>query len=68
MVMSGYPFTPQQQPNLGEVNEATLMALAQQGNPQFTHAALLEQAAAQGNVDAYVMLGNTNSLDFLASK
>ena len=47
MVMSGYPFTPQQQPNLGEVNEATLMALAQQGNPQFTHAALLEQAAAQ---------------------
>jgi len=29
---------------------------------------LLEQAAAQGNVDAYVMLGNTNSLDFLANK
>ena len=48
MVMSGYPFTPQQpQPNLGQVNEATLMALAQQGNPQFTHAALMEQAAAQ---------------------
>jgi len=45
MVMN--PFTPQVQPNLGQVNEATLMALAQQGNPQFTHAALLEQAAAQ---------------------
>ena len=30
--------------------------------------ALLEQAASQGNVDAYVMLGNTNSLDFLANK
>jgi len=29
---------------------------------------LVEQAAAQGNVDAYVMLGNTNSLDFLANK
>lgn len=37
----------QPQPNLAQVNEATLMALSQQGNPQFTHAALLEQAAAQ---------------------
>mgnify|MGYP003636154700 CR=1 FL=1 len=47
MVMNMNPFMSQQQPNLGDVNEATLMALAQQGNPQFTHAALLEQAAAQ---------------------
>ena len=37
----------QPQQNLGQVNEATLMALSQQGNPGFTHAALLEQAAAQ---------------------
>jgi len=29
------------------VNEATLMALSQQGNPGFTHNAILEQAAAQ---------------------
>ena len=41
------PFTPSQQPNLGQVNDATLMALSQQGNPGFTHAALMEQAAAQ---------------------
>lgn len=42
------PFTTQApQPSLGQVSEATLMALAQQGNPQFTHAALMEQAAAQ---------------------
>lgn len=47
MVMGMNPFASQTQQNLGEVNEATLMALAQQGNPQFTHAALLEQAAAQ---------------------
>ncbi len=37
----------QPQQNLAQVNEATLMALSQQGNPNFTHAALLEQAAAQ---------------------
>ena len=37
----------QPQQNLGQVNEATIMALSQQGNPGFTHAALLEQAAAQ---------------------
>ena len=42
------PFGPQTpQPNLAQVSEATLMALAQQGNPQFTHAALMEQASAQ---------------------
>ena len=45
MVMN--TFAPQPQPNLGQVNEATLMALAQQGNPNFTHAMLMEQAAAQ---------------------
>jgi len=44
MVMSSWG---QQQPNLGQVNEATIMALSQQGNPGFTHGALLEQAAAQ---------------------
>lgn len=44
MVMN---YWQQPQPNLAQVNEATLMALSQQGNPQFTHAALLEQAAAQ---------------------
>ena len=37
----------QPQQNLAQVNEATIMALSQQGNPGFTHAALLEQAAAQ---------------------
>jgi hypothetical protein len=38
-----------QQPNqnLAQVNDATLMALSQQGNPGFTHAMLMEQAAAQ---------------------
>ena len=44
MVMSNWN---QPQPNLGQVNEATLMALSQQGNPGFTHNAILEQAAAQ---------------------
>ncbi len=44
MVMSNWS---QPQPNLAQVNEATIMALSQQGNPGFTHAALLEQAAAQ---------------------
>jgi len=48
MVMSALnPFYQQQQPNLSTVNDATLMALSQQGNPQFTHGALLEQQAAQ---------------------
>ncbi len=37
--------TPQQ--SLGVVNEAHLMALAAQGNPQLNRAALMEQAAAQ---------------------
>ncbi len=47
MVMGMNPFYNQQQPNLGQMNDATLMALSQQGNPQFTHAALLEQQSAQ---------------------
>lgn len=47
MVMNMNPFYPPQQPNLGQVNDATLMALSQQGNPNFSHAALMEQAAAQ---------------------
>lgn len=41
------PFYAQQHQNIGQMNEAALMALSQQGNPQFTHAALLEQQAAQ---------------------
>ena len=44
MVMSNWG---QPQQNLGNVNEATIMALSQQGNPNFTHAMLMEQAAAQ---------------------
>ena len=44
MVMN---YWQQPNPNLAQVNEATLMALSQQGNPGFTHAMLLEQAAAQ---------------------
>lgn len=47
MVMAMNPFTSQPQQSLGQVNDATLMALSQQGNPQFTHGALMEQAAAQ---------------------
>jgi len=48
-VMGGIPnpmaSTPQQ--SLGVVNEAHLMALAAQGNPQLNRAALMEQAVAQ---------------------
>ena len=48
MVMNAVnPFATQPQQSLGTMNAATLMALSQQGNPGFTHAALLEQAAAQ---------------------
>ena len=43
--MTGQNLQPR--PSLANVNEAALMALAQQGNPQFNHAALLEQQAAQ---------------------
>ena len=48
MVMNAMnPFAVQTPETLSNVNEATLMALAQQGNPNFTHAMLMEQAAAQ---------------------
>ena len=47
MVMGMNPFYNPQQQNLGQVNDATLMALSQQGNPNFSHAAILEQASAQ---------------------
>lgn len=47
MVMGMNPFGAGPQQNLGQVNDATLMALSQQGNPNFTHAMLMEQAAAQ---------------------
>ena len=35
------------QPNLGQVNQAQLLALSQQGNNSLTHRALIEQATAQ---------------------
>ncbi len=35
------------QPNLGQVNQAQLLALSQQGNTSLTHKALIEQATAQ---------------------
>ena len=47
MVMGMNPFMGQPQANLGQVSDATLLALSQQGNPQFSHAALMEQASAQ---------------------
>ena len=48
------PFQNQQtQQSLGQMNEAALMALAQQGNPNFTHAALLEQQAAQQQMQRF---------------
>jgi len=43
--MTGQNLQPR--PSLANVNEAAIMALAQQGNPQFNHAALLEQQVAQ---------------------
>ena len=41
------PMSHNQQQSLGVVNEAHLMALAAQGNPQLSRAALMEQASAQ---------------------
>jgi len=52
------PFYVGQQQNIGQMNEAALMALAQQGNPQFTHAALLEQQAAQQQMQKVAMEKN----------
>ena len=53
------PFVTQPQQSLGSMNEATLMALAQQGNPNFTHAALLEQAAAPQPMQKVASENNT---------
>lgn len=39
--------TPIQTQSLSHLNEAAMMAMAQQGNPQFTQAAIIEQATAQ---------------------
>ena len=39
--------TPMQTQSLSHLNEAAMMAMAQQGNPQFTQAAIIEQATAQ---------------------
>ena len=59
MVMNAVnPFATQPQQSLGTMNEATLMALSQQGNPNFTHAALLEQAAAQQQMQRVAMEKN----------
>ena len=38
---------PMQTQSLSSLNEAAMMAMAQQGNPQFTQAAIMEQATAQ---------------------
>tara|TARA_A100001201_G_scaffold9938_1_gene14372 strand:+ start:11456 stop:12463 length:1008 start_codon:yes stop_codon:yes gene_type:complete len=58
-MMNAIPFYgQQQQQEIGQMNEAALMALAQQGNPQFTHAALLEQQAAQQQMQRVAMEKN----------
>jgi len=44
--------TPMQTQSLGQLNEAAMMAMAQQGNPQFTQAAIIEQATAQQQMQA----------------
>jgi hypothetical protein len=54
--MTGQNLQPR--PSLANVNEAALMALAQQGNPQFNHAALLEQQAAQQQMQAIAQKKN----------
>ena len=52
------PFVTQPQQSLGSMNEATLMALAQHGNPNFTPAAFLEQAAAQQQIQKVALEQN----------
>lgn len=54
--MTGQNLQPR--PSLANVNEAALMALAQQGNPQFNHAALLEQQVAQQQMQAIAQRKN----------
>ena len=44
--------TQMQNQSLGNLNEAAMMAMAQQGNPQFTQAAIMEQAVAQQQMQA----------------
>lgn len=44
--------TPLQTQSLSHLNEAAMMAMAQQGNPQFTQAAIIEQATAQQQMQA----------------
>lgn len=46
------PQINQQQANLGNVNQAHLMALSQQGNDTLSYAALMEQATAQEAMQA----------------
>ena len=53
------PVINQQQTNLGNVNQAHLMALSQQGNESLTYAALMEQANAQ---EAMQQAANENNL------
>mgnify|MGYP003113378768 FL=1 len=52
------PFYVNNQQSIGQMNEAALMAMAQQGNPQFTHGALLEQQAAQQQMQKVAMEKN----------
>ncbi len=40
-------YNPTNQPSLGQVNQAQLLALSQQGNSSLSHRALIEQATAQ---------------------
>tara|TARA_Y100001938_G_scaffold144719_1_gene219873 strand:+ start:763 stop:1740 length:978 start_codon:yes stop_codon:yes gene_type:complete len=54
--MTGQNLQPR--PSLANVNEAALIALAQQGNPQFNHAALLEQQVAQQQMQAIAQRKN----------
>tara|TARA_Y100000004_G_scaffold168443_1_gene201819 strand:+ start:981 stop:2006 length:1026 start_codon:yes stop_codon:yes gene_type:complete len=44
--------TPMHTQSLSQLNEAALMAMAQQGNPQFNQAAIMEQAVAQQQMQA----------------
>ena len=43
--MTGRTVQPNQ--SLGQLSESAMMALSQQGNPQFNQAAIMEQAMAQ---------------------
>lgn len=51
-------FTRQPQQRLGDANNAHLYALAQQGNTGLTHAALMEQATAQQQMQALATQNN----------